>query len=268
MNCLKYLAVLILLFFSVPAIAFQATTPESVGPAPEHENREQQPRTVTYRLKNLDAAAGENLLRDLFSVPKGGSDKSFNAGQLPSLTFTSYKAENSIVANGAKGDLEVVGDVLMRLDKVTIKSKSKVRVYRLSNSPALDVAKAIGDWFEARQQMLYGDQADANPVPVRITPEVVSNSLIVSGDPVDPQTKLVESMIRALDARPTAIHVDVTVRQSVDGKNSVIAQPKVITYDGQTAIVQIGDGIKGMTIEITPKVVEPAGVKKRSNQKK
>lgn len=182
-----------------------------------------------FTIVNGDAQSLLDMLESLFTAnqQQGGggvqSGQSLNTLPLQSLSASEGNSlvnlrfgvdtrTNSIVATGPEGDLNVVEDLLIRLDEDDIANR-RVSVYRLSNAPVLDVSDAINTWLEER-----GSQTDTlvNNVlserrDVILVPEVISNSLIVSARPE--YYYQVESIIRALDRRPPMVKVKVLIAQ-------------------------------------------------------
>ncbi|MCH2182819.1 MAG: hypothetical protein MK108_12515 [Mariniblastus sp.] len=182
-----------------------------------------------FTIVNGDAQSLLDMLESLFSATQqqggGGAQTSQSLNTLPlqslsagdgnslvNLRFGVDTRTNSIVATGPEGDLNVVEDLLIRLDEDDIANR-RVSVYRLSNAPVLDVSDAINAWLEER-----GSQTDTlvNNVlserrDVILVPEVISNSLIVSARPE--YYHQVESIIRALDRRPPMVKVKVLIAQ-------------------------------------------------------
>ena len=141
----------------------------------------------------------------------GGAD----GASLINLTFAIEPRSNAIIASGPARDLQVIEDLLNRLDARAINNNPAV-VYRLSNAPALDVAEAINTYLEGRLDLINTDPRTANGVPavnrtIIVTPEVVSNSLIVSALPE--YLGEIENIIKSLDRRPPMIQVKVLIAE-------------------------------------------------------
>lgn len=156
------------------------------------------------------AQAGGNLTQ----LPLQGASAT-DGGTLINLRFSIDPRTNSIIASGPAGDLQVVEDLLNRLDEAEINQR-RVFVYRLSNAPALDVSDAINAWLDSRSSVNDEDPRAVGGLnqtnrEVIVVPEVVSNSLIVS---VLPQYYgELESVIRALDRRPPMVKVKVLIAE-------------------------------------------------------
>ena len=141
----------------------------------------------------------------------GGSD----GASLINLRFSIEPRSNSIIASGPARDLQVIEDLLNRLDARAVNNFPAV-TYRLSNAPAQDVADAINSYLEGRTSLIDADPRTATGVPavnrsVIVVPEVVSNSLIVSALPE--YRAEIENIIKSLDRRPPMIQVKVLIAE-------------------------------------------------------
>ena len=141
----------------------------------------------------------------------GGSD----GASLINLRFSIEPRSNAIIASGPARDLQVIEDLLNRLDARAV-NNFPAKVYRLSNAPAQDVADAINSYLEGRTDLIDADPRTQTGVPavsraVIVTPEVVSNSLIVSALPE--YLVEIENIILSLDRRPPMIQVKVLIAE-------------------------------------------------------
>ena len=141
----------------------------------------------------------------------GGSD----GASLINLRFSIEPRSNAIIASGPARDLQVIEDLLNRLDARAV-NNFPAQVYRLSNAPAQDVADAINSYLDGRTDLIDADPRTATGVPavsraIIVTPEVVSNSLIVSALPE--YLGEIENIIRSLDRRPPMIQVKVLIAE-------------------------------------------------------
>ena len=141
----------------------------------------------------------------------GGSD----GASLINLRFSIEPRSNAIIASGPARDLQVIEDLLNRLDARAV-NNFPAQVYRLSNAPAQDVADAINSYLDGRTDLIDADPRTTTGVPavsraIIVTPEVVSNSLIVSALPE--YLGEIENIIRSLDRRPPMIQVKVLIAE-------------------------------------------------------
>ncbi len=184
-----------------------------------------------FEIVNGDAESLLTMLETLFgsaTTQQVGATGTSNLSQLPlqkvsatdgsaliNLRFSFDTRTNTIIASGPAGDLQVVEDILNRLDAQDVTDR-KPRVYRLSNAPALDVVDAINAYLEPRNDIVTNDprsvgafiQADRSVIVVA---EIVSNSVIVSATPA--QRAEIEELIRGLDRRPPMVKVKVLIAQ-------------------------------------------------------
>ena len=182
-----------------------------------------------FEIVNGDAQTLLDMLEALFGVDQNAQNQGgTNLNQLPlqgaassdgqtlvNLRFSVDLRTNTIIASGPAGDLQVVEDLLNRLD-TRAANQDPAQVYRLSNAPAVDVAEAINAWLEGLVDLSGTDPRINNGVSssdraVIVVPEVVSNSLIVSAR--DDVRAEVEQIIRALDRRPPLVKVKVLIAE-------------------------------------------------------
>jgi len=174
--------------------------------------------TLLTMLEALFGAGGNNQQQqgggNLNQLPLQGAAAS-DGQTLVNLRFSVDLRTNTIIASGPEGDLQVVEDLLNRLDAKET-NDTPAQVYRLSNAPAIDVAEAINAWLEGVVDLAGTDPRQNNGVStsdrtVIVVPEVVSNSLIVSARPE--YRAEVEKIIRALDRRPPLVKVKVLIAE-------------------------------------------------------
>ena len=156
-------------------------------------------------------AAGGGGISSLPLQTGGGSD----GASLINLNFSIEPRSNSIIAAGPARDLQIIEDLLNRLDARAV-NRFPTEVYRLSNAPAQDVADAINTYLDGRFDLVESDPRTATGVPtsnrtIIVTPEVVSNSLIVSALPE--YLGEIERIIQSLDRRPPMIQVKVLIAE-------------------------------------------------------
>ena len=161
-----------------------------------------------------DAATQAQAGTNLSQLPLQGAAAS-DGQTLVNLSFAVDLRTNTIIASGPAGDLQVVEDLLNRLD-ARVSNQGSTDIYRLSNAPAIDVAEAINAWVEGMGELAGSDPRLNNGVTssngaVIVVPEVVSNSLIVTARPE--LRAEVERIIRALDRRPPLVKVKVLIAE-------------------------------------------------------
>jgi type II secretory pathway component GspD/PulD (secretin) len=183
-----------------------------------------------FAIENGDAQSLLDTLQSLFPSDQnqlqGGNQTNNSSAPLQSasasqgsslvnLRFSIDERTNSIIATGPAGDLQVVEDLVNRLDQRQPDRRQTV-VHRLSNSPVLDVQQALDTWIEARQDR-NGDDPRTSPGvnladrDVDVIPEVVSNSLLISATPE--YLPEIMAVIRRLDRRPPMVKVKVLIAE-------------------------------------------------------
>jgi len=183
-----------------------------------------------FSLVHSDAQTIFDMLETLFNGDgqNAGQQPGAGASNLPlqtgsgadgasliNLRFSIEPRSNTIIAAGPVRDLQIIEDLLNRLDARAV-NNFPAKVYRLSNAPAQDVADAINTYLDGRTDLIDADPRTATGVPavnraVIVTPEVVSNSLIVSALPE--YRAEIENIIKSLDRRPPMIQVKVLIAE-------------------------------------------------------
>lgn len=193
-----------------------------------------------FTLSNGDATATATLLQTLFTGQQQGQGGQ-NRGQLGNqnqaigfqiagedatstlipVRFSVDQRTNSIIGIGGAEALRVAEAIIYRLDESDIRQR-QTEVYRLRNTPALDVANAIGQFLQTQQQVNAQDPATLSPFEqfereVIVVPELVSNSLLISATPR--YFKDIMDLVKQIDAPPKqviiqALLVEVTLENT------------------------------------------------------
>ncbi|QEG23212.1 secretin N-terminal domain-containing protein [Mariniblastus fucicola] len=183
-----------------------------------------------FQIVNGDAEQLLTMLESIFGADdaQGQQNQTGALAELPlqtvsttpgaaliNLRFAIDQRTNSIIATGPGGDLQVVEDLLNRLDE-DLRSRRETVVYRLSNSNVLDVEEALNNLLDSRSDVLAQDPRTAGGAvladqEIVIVPELGSNSLIISTLPENfPE---IENIIRRLDRRPPMVKVKVMMAE-------------------------------------------------------
>ena len=173
-----------------------------------------------FRIVNGDASALITTLRSLIPSQTAGntgsqlSSATGEAGLAP-LRFSVDIRSNSIIATGSEGDLRIVEALLAKLDQTTTLQR-KTAVYRLKNSPAIDVASAVNQYLYNRRVLDNATPGGDNPFQeiereVVVVPEPVANKLILAATPryFDEISKLIEK----LDEQPPQVMIQVLIAE-------------------------------------------------------
>jgi len=131
------------------------------------------------------------------------------------LRFSVDTRTNTIIATGSMGDLAIIEALLLRLDQETT-NKRRTTVYRLKNSPALDVAAAINEILRIERQVEQISPGTANPFQrseseVIVVPEPVSNSVIISATPE--YFDEIKQLVDDLDEQPAQVQIEVIIAE-------------------------------------------------------
>ncbi|MCH5375089.1 MAG: hypothetical protein JJ992_14030, partial [Planctomycetes bacterium] len=174
-----------------------------------------------FRIVNGDAASLIEMLRTLLpgelmvAGPQLAGAESETT--LVPVRFAVDTRTNSIIATGSQGDLMIIEALLLRLDEDDAVERMNT-VYRLKNSPALDVAEAINELLRSRRVIEQAAPGILSPFEqvereVIVVPEPVSNSLIISATP-----RYYEEVLRVvedLDKQPAQVMIQVVIAEVV-----------------------------------------------------
>ena len=169
-----------------------------------------------FQITNGDATDLVQVLRSLFpeqavvsTVPQLATAEEETS--LVPVRFSVDIRTNSIIATGTSGDLKIIEALLLRLDETD--SQERVNeVYRLKNSPALDVANAVNNFLRSERVVNQAAPGRQNPFTqieseVVVVPEPVGNALIISATPR--YFEQIMELVEGLDAQPPQVMIQV-----------------------------------------------------------
>lgn len=173
-----------------------------------------------FRIVNGDATALIQTLRSLIPSQTSGAagatqlSATGEAGLAP-LRFSVDVRSNSIIATGSEGDLRIVEALLAKLDQSTSMQR-KTAVYRLRNTPAIDVANAVNQYLFNRRQLETAIPGQANPFAeiereVVVVPEPIANKLILAATPR--YFAEIKELIEKLDESPPQVMIQVLIAE-------------------------------------------------------
>lgn len=173
-----------------------------------------------FRIANGDATALIQTLRSLIPSQGGGTTNisqlsATGEAGLAALRFSVDLRSNSIIATGSEGDLRIVEALLAKLDQSTSMQR-KTAVYRLKNSPAIDVANAVNQYLLSRRQLESAVPGQANPFSeiereVVVVPEPIANKLILAATPR--YFDDIKQLIEKLDESPPQVMIQVLIAE-------------------------------------------------------
>ena len=171
-----------------------------------------------FRVNNGDAASLVQMLRSLLPTSDGtGPQLPTAQGEtsMAPLRFSVDTRTNSIIATGSDGDLEIIETLLLRLDEKD-SSERMNEVYRLKNSPAVDVALAVNEFLRSERIVSLaaaggGSAFEQIEREVVVVPEPVGNSLIISATPR--YFDEIKELVNGLDAQPPQVMIQVLIAE-------------------------------------------------------
>ncbi|MBA3485017.1 MAG: hypothetical protein H0T51_24740, partial [Pirellulales bacterium] len=179
-----------------------------------------------FTIRNGDAVALEEMLRELFGTGEGGGGGGGQGGggggggganqpgnRIFALRFAVDERTNSIIAAGSADELIVVEAVLLRLDASDSRQRIN-RVYKLKNADAEQVAIALQEWLQQKREVDATAPGASSPFQqiereIVIVAEINSNSLIVSATPA--YYKELEDIIRQVDEEAPIVMIQVLI---------------------------------------------------------
>jgi type II secretory pathway component GspD/PulD (secretin) len=130
------------------------------------------------------------------------------------IRITIDERSNSLIVAGSRNDIDVIGSVIDRLDNAPVQVR-EYRPYRLNNALAGDVATALQTFYVNEiQQQANGNIVTAYQELIKnvvITPEPITNTLILGGSPAGLQELM--KLISAIDQMPPQVTVDALVAE-------------------------------------------------------
>ncbi len=172
-----------------------------------------------FRVLHGNAANLIQMLRSLLPSQTGNDPALKITGDeepsLAPLRFSLDARTNSIIATGSESDLRVIEALLLRLDERDV-SQRKNAVYRLKNTPAVDVAQAINNFLRSERQVQNAAPGEANPFQqieqeVVVVPEPIGNKLILSATPRFFDE--INGLIEKLDESPPQVMIQVLIAE-------------------------------------------------------
>jgi type II secretion system protein D len=184
-----------------------------------------------YLLMNADAEETKNLLEELFQVgekaPRGGQaeqERRLVLGEMggfgvqagtAELAFSVDKRTNTVIAAGSPEYLEIVEQVVFRLDALDIQNRVQ-RIFKLRNAVAQNVAATMSSYFEAEARVLESEGAEESVLrklerQVTIEADEDSNTVILSYNPR--LERQVIDMVNKLDQAPPQVMIQVLLAE-------------------------------------------------------
>jgi type II secretion system protein D len=178
------------------------------------------------------------------------------------LRFSVDTRTNSIIAIGGAEALGVVEAILYRLDEGDIRERQQV-VYRLKNSPALNIAEAITQFLtsqrERAQDPTLVSTVEQLEREVIVVAEPVSNSLLISATPRYYSEIL--RLVRKLDEPPAQVTIQaLLVEVTLDNTDEFGLEL------GFQNSLMFNRSVKDPPITITETTTSPTGVQTTTQQ--
>jgi len=193
---------------------------------------DQPPTAVNVRmlpLYNSDAEQMVTMLDELFQTGgtgTGGGGGAAGGGAEPvialgegaeggrqTLSFTTDVRTNSVIAAGTPGYLDLVEELVLKLDSQEMKAR-RTMVYQPRNNTALAIQQAIADFNDSEQQLLSDLEQDMS-ASQRMSRQIIAvasedaNRVLLSFDPRREQDLF--DLVRDLDQPPPQVMIQVLI---------------------------------------------------------
>ena len=183
------------------------------------ENPATSAQLKVFQIRNGDASDLVQVLRSLFPEAVGAAVPQLATAEgessLVPVRFSVDIRTNSIIATGTSGDLRIIEVLLLRLDEAGTQERIN-QVYRLKNSPALDVANAVNNFLRSERVVNLSAPGRQNPFAqieseVVVVPEPVGNTLIISATPR--YFEQIVELVDGLDEQPPQVMIQVILAE-------------------------------------------------------
>ena len=193
------------------------------------------------RLPAGDARELASALKKVLAQPSSGRGRS----QDDSIRIEADRGTNSLIIAAAPGDWELIKNTIEELTKHAAPLTASTRIFTLKHTRANEVAAVVSRIFDSRRRKVARGQPE--PVPVVVSPDAQSNSLIVSASPDD--LTGIEQMLASIDV-PPAVAAKIEVRSYA--LTNASAQEMARSLARLFAVQQHGRG-RTATQEIQPR---------------
>ena len=176
-----------------------------------------------FPVLNGDATQLVEMLRTLFGQQAtqgggggfGGQQQQLVAppsGGFVPLRFAVDVRTNSILAAGTPNDLLTVEAIITNIDANDVVNRNMF-VYRLKNTPAVDIANSITAILQTEADLL-GNQTNFQALQnqIVVVPESITNNLIVITPNSQLEDRIIE-IIQALDQQPPMVMIQVLIAE-------------------------------------------------------
>lgn len=214
-----------------------------------------QAQLKVFPLKYISAVDAERTVRNFFVSRAPGTDERTGLGTR--LNVVAEVRSNALVVQASPRDLLELGELLKRIDVKSVESKKEVRVFKLRNSLAEELAPVLTQAITGRSAtgggqgaipQATGGQTNAQPTPrnaslqlLQIDPEGrrILESGILSDVTIAPDTR---GNALVVTASPDSMDLIAALIEQLDGLPNASAQIKVFTLvnaDAQTVVTAL-----------------------------
>ncbi len=182
-------------------------------------------RVKVFPLKQAQAEELQDVIQELYSQQRAAGARGRAAG--PGISLSVDPQTNSLIVWAAPSEMEDISQLVQQLDTTNPRDETRIRIFRLKQADAEDLADDLGEILTGRGAR-RGGAADSLLISyvgkdkktgeeiiqklirrnVQIVPETLTNSLLVRASPES--LAMLEELIEAIDSIPPR-EVDVRV---------------------------------------------------------
>jgi type II secretion system protein D len=223
---------------------------------------------AVFNLKNADAEAMAELLRDLFNLRQSGNDLVLLPTRQPEdqpgapatdtfggttvtpvpdqrqeLSITVDPRTNSLLVSGTAEYLTLVRTVVEQLDQIEATERERV-VYHLKNAKAKEVEETLQSYFRQEIERIRGTLRDDQlgslsrqlEQEVTVVGDEKSNKLVISASPR--YIEAVKTIVEELDSAPPQVVIQVLLAEvTLDSEDSWGMDVRVGPFGGDNYVV-------------------------------
>jgi type II secretion system protein D len=175
---------------------------------------------VTLQSVQLKNAQAQTLAEAMASSLSERNNRQ-QAGSKSPTTVTAEPNSNTLLVRGPATDVAAVVQMIRDLDKGSVSSEVAVRVFRVENSKASDLATSVGKLFADIIRQQSGNRRNATTPPFAVASDERTNSLVIST--TTSNFALIEQLLRDLDKAPERAATEAQIVRLTDAKAEDVA---------------------------------------------
>ena len=177
----------------------------------------------------------------------------------PTIKIVADERTNTIITLASENDTSRIRQLIKLLDKDVPKGEERLRVYRLQNANAEDLAKVLMNLPAKGAKSAKKGKTPLLSKDISIVPDTATNSLIITAERDD--YKVLEDVIRQLDIPRPMVYIEALIMEVNVDKGFALGVEWVVGNDFTAAGREgaYGGGFTGHGIRPTEKKPLPSG---------